>query len=162
MDRNQLPGLADVSPLMRRVVEIGLAGSFVSVLTEQYGEQAAENILSKVVAREARMAADALRAQLPEASMASLYEVWKTLSGDGRLELVLEELSEHTLRFHVNRCLYAESYRKLGLAELGIAFSCRRDEPFAKALLPGIRMTQSKTILEGSPRCSFEYTWEDT
>ena len=161
MAQNHLPGGAEVSPLQRRTIEIGLASAFVSVLTEEYGEGAAKDVLKKVVERDARQAAGAFRDMLPEQSLAGLYEVWKILGGDGRLDLVLEELSEHTLRFHINRCCYAERYRELGLEELGIEFSCRRDEPFAKALLPGVRMTQSKTILEGSHRCSFEYTVEE-
>jgi predicted ArsR family transcriptional regulator len=46
----------------------------------------------------------------------------------------------------------------LGLAETGIAFSCRRDKPFAEALVPGVHVEQSETILEGSSRCEFAYT----
>ena len=161
MAQNQLPDVVEVSPLQRRAIEIGLARAFVSVLTDEYGQGAAKVVLKKVVEREARQAAGAFRDKLPEQSLAGLYEVWMMLGGDGRLELVLEELSEHTLRFHINRCCYAESYRELGLEELGIEFSCRRDEPFARALLPGVHMTQSKTILEGSDRCSFEYTLEE-
>ncbi len=161
MAQNHLPDDMEVSPLQRRTIEIGLANAFVSVIAEEYGEGAAKDVLKKVVEREARKAAEAFRDKLPEQSLAGLYEVWKILGGDGRLDLVLEELSEHTLRFHINRCCYAERYRALGMEELGIEFSCRRDGPFARALLPGVRMTQSKTILEGSDRCSFEYIWEE-
>lgn len=161
MAQEQLPGAADVSPLQRRVVEIGLAGSFVSVLAEEFGEERALDILNRVVEREAHSAAAAFRHRFPEPTLASLYEVWKILGGDGRLDMELEELNENMLRFHVNGCRYAESYRALGLERLGVAFSCRRDEPFAKALIPGIRMKQSQTIMEGSPKCCFEYTWEE-
>jgi len=78
-----------------------------------------------------------------------------------RLGIELDELSATTLRFHVSRCAYAELYRAKGVERLGTAFSCRRDEPFAQAFLPGVDLEQSQTILEGAATCEFVYTLKD-
>lgn len=150
-----------LSPLEKRTAELSLAASFVEVLTKAYDEKTALEILDQVVKREAEVAAVSFHSVYPEKTLKTLYEVWKILGGDGRLALQLEELTPRRLKFCITRCQYAESYRKLGLEKLGILFSCRRDEPFAKALIPGIHLTQSKTILEGSDCCIFEYILEE-
>ncbi len=159
-NQDRLP-LTNMSPLEKRTVELPLAAAFVDVLTEEYDQKTALEILDRVVKREAQAAAASSRRSYPELSLNTLYEVWKILGGDGRLELELEELTPRTLKFHITRCRYAENYRALGLEQLGVSFSCRRDKPFAEALIPGVRLTQSKTILEGSDRCSFEYILEE-
>ncbi len=150
-----------VSPLAQRSLEIKLANSFITRIQSQFGEEVALEILRSVVEEQANFAAIQFQKNNPVRSLQSLYEVWKILGGDGRLDLELDELNEHTLKFHIKRCCYAERYKELQLESLGILFSCRRDEPFAKALIPGIKMTQSKTILEGNDGCYFEYTLEE-
>jgi len=149
-----------VTPLAQRTIEIKMADSFIKQIQRKYGEEVALEILQSVVEEQANSAAIQFQKNNPVRSLQSLYEVWKILGGDGRLDLQLDELNEHTLKFHINRCCYAERYKELQLESLGIMFSCRRDEPFAKALIPGIKMTQSKTILEGNDSCYFEYTLE--
>lgn len=150
-----------VTPLDRRIIEIELAEAFVSTIASRYGEEASREILSEVVQKAAYSAAEKYRRQYPEATLANLFDVWKVLGGEGRLDLVLDELTETKLRFHVKRCSYAEAYRSLGLDKLGVEFSCRRDEPFAKALIPHAQVKQSRTILEGNSQCEFEYTLEE-
>jgi hypothetical protein len=150
-----------VSPLTQRTIEIKLANSFIKQIQRRYGEDVALEILQSVVEEQANSAAIQFQKTKQVASLHSLYDVWKILGGDGRLDLELEELNEHNLKFHINRCCYAQRYQELQLESLGILFSCRRDEPFAKALIPGVKMTQSKTILEGNNSCSFEYTLEE-
>lgn len=51
----------------------------------------------------------------------------------------------------------SEAYRRLGLAREGVALSCRPDGPFAEALVPGIRLDQSRTLFEGNHECLFDY-----
>ncbi|MDR2724706.1 MAG: L-2-amino-thiazoline-4-carboxylic acid hydrolase, partial [Candidatus Adiutrix sp.] len=108
----------------------------------------------------ARSAAE-IRRRIPEPTLADLWDVWQALGGDGRLELELSELSPGVLRFRVRRCAYAEAYRALNLLELGLEFSCRRDAPLAKALLPGVALRQSPTLMEGHDGCLFEYRWPE-
>jgi hypothetical protein len=151
-----------ISPLRQRAIEIDVAEAFHSVLTEHLGESPAAELFQQVVDRLAVSAAHGLHERYPGPSLADLWEVWSShLGADGRLELQLDELSEQRLRFHVDRCAYADLYRSRGQEEIGIAFSCRRDKPFAEALIPGVTVEQSKTILEGNHRCEFTYTLED-
>jgi hypothetical protein len=150
-----------LTPLARRAVEIDIAHAFFSAAEQRLGRDAAQEMLESVVGQLAVAAAQTFGERYPAPSLRDLWEIWQFLGGDDRLELHLDELSDHKLRFHVDRCAYADLYRERGLEEIGVAFSCRRDEPFAKALIRGIGVQQSKTILEGSNRCEFTYTLED-
>jgi len=146
-----------LSPLERRLVEIELAALFAAAIAERDGPEAAREILRAVVGRAAaRSAAEILRRHKKPA-LADLWAVWQNLGGEGRLDLELLELDSKTLRFRVRRCAYAEAYRALNLTDLGLEFSCRRDGPLARALLPGVEMRQSSTIMEGHEACLFEY-----
>jgi hypothetical protein len=148
-----------LSPLDRRLVEIELAELFTVTLAERYGSEAAREILREVVGRAAARSAAEIRRRIPEPTLADLWEVWQTLGGEGRLELELSELSPSVLRFRVRRCAYAEAYRARNLSELGLEFSCRRDAPLARTLLPGVVLRQSPTLMEGHDGCFFEYQY---
>lgn len=150
-----------ISPLRQRAIEIEVAEAFRFAITERLGQSAAAELFQEAVDRLADSAARGLRDRYPNPKLAELWEVWSHLGGEGRLDLTLDELTDERLRFHVDHCAYADMYRARGQAEAGVAFSCRRDAPFAKALVPGVTVQQSKTILEGNHCCEFTYTLED-
>lgn len=147
-------------PLERRAIEIELAVAFRDAAAERFGDEAAQALFEAVVDQQAHAAAERFLLDVPEPTLSDLWVVWRHLGGDGRLDMTLDELTQSTLRFHVDRCAYAERYRELGLEAAGVEFSCRRDAPFARAFLPGVTVEQSKTILEGGPRCEFTYRLE--
>lgn len=147
-------------PLARRALEIEVASAFLSALRERFGDAVAETVFGDAVETLARVAAERFRERYPSPTLTDLWEVWGVLGGEGRLDLHLDELTDTRLRFRVERCAYAEMYRAAGHEEAGVAFSCKRDAPFARAFLPGVEVEQSRTILEGASRCEFTYTLE--
>jgi predicted ArsR family transcriptional regulator len=151
---------ATIDPLSQRGIEVEVAAAFLAAAQERVGEHVAEQLFDDAVRALAEKGAARFRERYPDATLASLWDVWGVLGGDGRLHLVLDELTDGVLRFHVDHCSYADLYRSRGLGEVGVAFSCRRDAPFAEAFLPGVVVEQSKTILEGAIRCEFTYTLE--
>lgn len=70
---------------------------------------------------------------------------------------VLEQTSQ-TYHFNITHCPYDEKYHELGLVEYGVAFSCCRDEPFARGFHPQLKLERSQTIMEGADYCDFRYT----
>lgn len=155
------PDLHAVDPLARRAIEVNVADAFHTAIRNRYGGEAADALLDEVVRALAEQSAAQWRERHPDPALADLWALWRHLGSEGRLDLHLDELGEHRLRFRVDRCAYADMYRSRGLEALGAAFSCRRDAPFAEAFLPGVAVTQSRTILEGAPCCEFTYTLED-
>jgi len=154
------PAAAPITPLQQRAIEIEVAHAFLTALEDDLGAQRAAAVFQRAVDALAASSAASFAERLPSPSLADLWDVWTHLGADGRLDLHLDELTNGTLRFHVDRCAYAELYRSRGLERTGVAFSCRRDAPFARALVPGVRVEQSTTILEGAHRCEFTYTLE--
>ncbi len=152
---------ASITPLDRRSIEIEVAAAFNDELRERLGSREASDVFAAVVRRLASASAQRMRSESASPGLRELWSVWQLLGSDGRLDLHLEELTDSTLRFYVSRCAYAEMYRASGRVEEGIAFSCRRDTPFAEALVPNVVADCSRTILEGSPRCEFTFTLED-
>ena len=150
-----------IGPLQQRAIEIDVAQAFLSVLEGRLGADRARVLFQEAVDCLAASAADGLRERYPDPTLADLWEIWQFLGGDDRLDLHLDELTTQRLRFHVDGCAYADLYRSRGQEKIGVAFSCRRDAPFAKALIPAVDVEQSTTILEGSSRCEFTYTLED-
>lgn len=149
-----------MTPLDRRAIEVRVASAFHEAAVEIVGHENAEAVFAKAVGALAFEAAEHRSGGDP-LSLRDLWEVWQDLGADDRLDLRLDALDERVLRFHVTRCAYAELYRDLGIADIGVAFSCRRDKPFAEALVPGVKVEQSRTILEGARECEFAYTLED-
>ncbi len=160
MSSNQSGSSAQITPLNRRAIEIQVASALHAAATEVAGSEIADTIFAEAVESLAEAAAADL-AGGQALTLSDLWEVWRNLGADGRLGLHLDALDDRVLQFHVSQCAYAELYQELGLPELGVAFSCRRDKPFAEALVPGVKVEQSQTILEGASRCEFTYTLED-
>ena len=68
------------------------------------------------------------------------------------------ELSETKYDFNIKRCRYAEMYKELGLAELGVVLSCGRDFEMIKGFNPRMTLVRTKTIMEGHDICDFRIT----
>lgn len=161
-DANAHENGAQLTPLQKRAVEIDVAQAFHEVLVDRLGQVAATDLFQRAVDTLAASAARGHAPRYPSRDLSALWDVWSShLGAEGRLDIHLDELAHDRLRFHVDRCAYADMYRSRDQKEIGIAFSCRRDKPFAEALIPGVVVEQSKTILEGNHRCEFVYTLED-
>jgi hypothetical protein len=57
----------------------------------------------------------------------------------------------------VTRCRYAEFYRELGEAELGLLLVCSADFAMAEGFGPGSELTRKQTIMQGASHCDFRY-----
>ena len=61
------------------------------------------------------------------------------------------------LDFNVRRCRYAETYRAMGLGDIGDILSCNRDGAFCEGYDPRIKLTRTQTIMGGASHCDFRY-----
>ena len=66
------------------------------------------------------------------------------------------ELSGTMYFFTVNRCHYADTYKKLGMADLGIVLlSCGRDFGLVEGFNPRTKLIRTKMIMKGLDHCDF-------
>ena len=69
--------------------------------------------------------------------------------------------SETKLEFKITECLYAKVFKELDETEKGYRFYCKLDLVLAKIYHPNVKLTRTKTLMEGNECCKFTYTWEE-
>ncbi|CCO24638.1 L-2-amino-thiazoline-4-carboxylic acid hydrolase [Maridesulfovibrio hydrothermalis] len=150
-----------VSQLTRRCIEAELYGQLYETITEKLGKEAALEIIAENLRKTAFQAGQEFAALAQEKSLAhfaTVVEIWK--KGDA-IEVADISIDGNTLSIEVVRCMYQESYRKMGLPEeLCRMLSCSRDEPFAKGYSRKIRMERLTTLADGGNHCPFIFHWD--
>src|SRR5882724_9585768 len=81
------------------------------------------------------------------------------LDQGGSLEIEVREQSDQSFRFNVVKCRYAETYKAMGLGEIGHLLSCNRDGAFCEGYDPKLKLERSQTIMQGASHCDFKYTY---
>jgi hypothetical protein len=76
------------------------------------------------------------------------------------LEIEVKEQTDTTFTFNVVRCRYAETYKAMGLGEIGHLLSCNRDGAFCEGYDPKLKLDRSQTIMQGASHCDFKYTYK--
>ena len=146
-----------------RTAQAGLAARIWACLKEDVGPERAAVILTEAIQADARAAGEAF-ARLAQGNpslkhFATVLDRWQE---GGALEITDMDLTASSLSFTVRACAYARKYSEMGLdPELGAILSCVRDEPFAQGYSPCLSMRRSQTIMQGSPRCLFTFSWQD-
>ncbi|MFH1035189.1 MAG: L-2-amino-thiazoline-4-carboxylic acid hydrolase [Pseudomonadota bacterium] len=153
--------LDKVSILARREIEARLAGPLMEALTRELGPQRAREVLGEVVCSLARQAGQELAQQLGGNSLVNLAQALDLWTQEDALDILILSQSERELCYDVRRCRYAEMYRELGLAELGLLLSCQRDFAFIEGFNPQVALTRGGTIMEGQAYCDFRYRLRD-
>lgn len=129
----------------------------IGAIERRIGRDEALALLEEVNRREAF---DRGRALAEERGRNGIDELAEDVAGwgiGGSMEIEVLERTPTRFSFNVTRCPYFETYRELGLERYGVAFSCCRDEPFARGFNPRLRLERTQTIMEGSDHCDFRY-----
>jgi hypothetical protein len=77
----------------------------------------------------------------------------------GALEIEVKEQSDTSFQFNVVKCRYAETYKEMGLGEIGHLLSCNRDGAFCEGYDPKLKLERTQTIMQGASHCDFKYTY---
>ena len=114
-----------ISHLQRRRIESRVLIPFIAACREKFGEAATKDL---VVATIRRLAVEdgARWAEAFGRDMHSLKSVAeKVWAGGGSLDIDMVAAGDDRLDFNVTRCRYAEFYKELGLADLGLSWCLR-------------------------------------
>jgi predicted ArsR family transcriptional regulator len=152
-----LSDLNRISLVARREIEARLAGSMLEALTPLIGPEAAREKLREAIANLARQAGAQMAARQGDNSLAAMDTVVEMWGYDGAMDVTVLARDNTRYHFNVTRCAYAEMYRELGLADLGLIISCGRDFPFFQGFNPAIQLTRTQTILGGAAFCDFRF-----
>jgi hypothetical protein len=92
-----------------------------------------------------------------EADLESFKAIFPLWTKDGALTIEVIDDKPGVLDFNVRRCRYAETYRAMGLGDIGDILSCNRDGAFCEGYDSRIKLTRTQTIMDGASHCDFRY-----
>lgn len=151
----------ELPTLVKRRIQAQVIGPIYAEMVAAIGEDKASSILDAAVRKAAIAEGKAFASKAPggETSMADFIKLYELWTHDGALEIEVHEASDTTFNFDVTRCRYAETYRDMGLGHIGHLMSCNRDGTFCQGYDPNIQLDRQHTIMDGSPRCTFRYSY---
>jgi predicted ArsR family transcriptional regulator len=149
--------LSKVPLLARREIEVRMVAPLIQALAPACGQDQVRAKLKEVIAALARQAGAQMAAEGGENTLAAMDTVVQMWGYDGSLEVEPLRHTNDRYEFNVRRCRYAEMYRELGLADLGLVMSCGRDFAFFQGFNPRIELTRTQTIMEGADHCDFRF-----
>ena len=148
----------DLGILARRKIEAAVIAPIYDEMRKAFGEERARDVLRRAIRRAAIAAGAEMAAKAPAGadleSFKSILPLW--MKGDA---LTIEVVADRpgAFDFNVTRCRYAETYRAMGLGEIGDLLSCNRDGAFCEGFDPRITLTRTQTIMGGASHCDFRY-----
>ena len=150
-----------LSMLDKRRIEAEILKEVYQTLKASHGEEVAKRTIAESVRRSAIEQARAFAAAAPGGtSLKAFQDVMPLWTKGGALEIEVKEQSETSFTFNVTRCRYAETYKAMGLGEIGHLLSCNRDGAFCEGYDPKLKLERSQTIMQGASHCDFRYSYE--
>ena len=151
----------EIGILARRRIEAGIIAPIYEEMRARLGEEVAQEILDAAIRKAAVAAGEAFAAKTPGGTslrtFAELQELW---TRDDALEISVDKATDTEFDYTVKRCRYAEMYREMGLGHIGHLLSCNRDFMFPQGYDRNIRLTRTRTLMEGASCCDFRYRYE--
>ena len=149
-----------LSMLEKRKIEAEILKEVYLTLKESHGEEVAKKTIAESVRRSAIEQARAFAAAAPGGTSLQAFEdVMPLWTKGGALEIEVKEQSAETFAFNVVRCRYAETYKAMGLGEIGHLLSCNRDGAFIEGYDPKLKFERTQTIMQGASHCDFKYSY---
>ena len=152
--------LSQINILTRREIEARIAGPLINAFIEELGRDKAIAVVNRVIKSLAQESGDQLAKQMGGNSMADFARGLSAWAAGDAYEMEVLELSETKYFFNMKRCRYADMYKELGIADLGVVLSCGRDFELVEGFNPRMKLVRSKTIMEGHDHCDFRITLE--
>lgn len=149
---------SEIPTLTKRRLQAEVIGPIFSEMVAEIGAEKASAILDSAIRKaaiaEGRYFAAKQSGKTSMADFIKLYELW---TADGALEMKVLRADDEHFDFDIVRCRYAESYKAMGLGDIGHLLSCNRDGTFCQGYDPAIQLERKQTIMEGAACCTFRY-----
>src|SRR5271166_3748658 len=144
--------------LARRKIEAAIIAPIYDEMREAIGEEKAREILRKAIRPAAIEAGAEMASRVPGgADLESFKAILHLWTKDDALTIEVLDEAPGVLDFNVRRCRYAETYRAMGLGDIGDILSCNRDGAFCEGYDRRIKLTRTQTIMGGASHCDFRY-----
>jgi L-2-amino-thiazoline-4-carboxylic acid hydrolase len=155
-----LENTLQVPVLLKRQLQAEVIGPIYREMVTQLGQEHASQILDVAISNAAIAEGKAFvaKAQGGTPSMADFVKLYELWTQNGSLEIEVLEQSDTKFNFNVTRCRYAETYKAMGLGDIGHLLSCNRDAGFCQGYDPDMKLERAQTIMAGAKCCTFRYS----
>ena len=149
---------AKIGVLTRREVEARILAPVIDALSHKFKPDKVLDIVRETIIQIATEQGTELAEHMGGNSLQHFADSLEYWTQDKALEIEVIEQNEEAFLFNVNRCRYADLYKKLGVSGHGAIFSCARDFALIKGFNKKITLKRTQTIMEGADYCDFRYT----
>jgi hypothetical protein len=157
-DRMNKGAEPELGILARRKIEAAIIAPIYDEMREAIGEDKARDILRRAIRRAAIDAGAEMASRADgDADLEGFKAILPLWTQDDALSIEVIDDRPGVFDFNVKRCRYAETYRAMGLGEIGDILSCNRDGAFCEGYDPRIKLTRTQTIMRGASHCDFRY-----
>jgi hypothetical protein len=151
----------EISHFRRREIQASVAACLIREFAAVMGHDKAVEVAVAAIREDARTAGRMMAGKLGGDTLAELSRVVRDLwAEDDAISIRMLEETDRNLDFDVTRCRYAEMYDALDMKDLGFCLSCSRDGAFAEGFNSRIRLSRTRTIMQGEAYCDFRFTLE--
>jgi hypothetical protein len=159
MDERTNKDDGELGILARRKIEAAIIAPIYDEMRQALGEEKARDILRRAIRRAAIDAGAemASRAEGGAADLESFKAILSLWTKDDALTIEVIDDKPGVFDFNVKSCRYAETYRAMGLGDIGDILSCNRDGAFCEGYDPRIKLQRTQTIMRGASHCDFRY-----
>jgi hypothetical protein len=140
-------------------------GDFIPLmksLAEELGKEKFDALLKRATSRVAVEQTKRLAQKLPKNDLAAFLTPLKSPSPLWQHVLTWQivEETEKAVEIKVTECLWAKTFRDAGAGDIGYAAICYSDFASAPAFNPKMKMTRTKTLMQGHDCCNHRWTLE--
>lgn len=151
----------EIGILARRTIEAGIIKPIYEEMKAEIGEEKAKAIIDSAIRKAAIAAGAAFAAKTPGGTSLRTFQDLQSLwTQDDALTIEVTKATDTEFHYRVDRCRYAETYRAMGLGDIGHLLSCNRDGTFCTGYDPRITLKRTQTVMEGASHCDFQYSFD--
>ncbi|MHA1126236.1 MAG: L-2-amino-thiazoline-4-carboxylic acid hydrolase [Candidatus Heimdallarchaeota archaeon] len=120
---------------------------------EKYGESVAKRSVQNIVKKSPINNFEDFRNAFKGLLNSPLFETCLTYD--------IVEDTDKKFKMKVTECLWTKVFNDLQEPEIGYCSNCHSDFAMAEAFHPKIKLTRTKTLMQGDDQCDHTYTWEE-
>ncbi|PZM08601.1 L-2-amino-thiazoline-4-carboxylic acid hydrolase [Rhizobium tubonense] len=152
----------EIGILRKRTIEAGVIAPIYAELVAEFGETKAQMIIDKAIRKAATESAREFASKTQGGtSLQTFQELQSLWTQDDALEIKVLKATATEFEYDVLRCRYAETYKSMGIGNIGHLLSCNRDAVFCEGYDSRISMRRTQTLMGGANHCDFRYTFNE-
>ena len=152
---NEMPLLEEIKTQTKILLPV------IKVLREEFGDEKTSMIIKKALCPHIRN----VYLKIGERKIGTPFEKWNKTWDEIRPRIGENVEREYIVNdnkkreYNVNRCKFAEYFREINEPELGKMLMCDFDYYVAEIGKPAVKLTRTKTLMDGDDQCDFRYSF---